>query len=139
MFTARQFIIFQEIQGHLSMTYDPEYITWKRQYIYGFPAQTQTSNLEDQLNTGRNHHMNGTFGNSTQSSIPVAVPEESELTEEHKRLFDFMWLNYGPSGIALNVAIISLMSLLTMVLMNKYRKSLIKYEQNKIYGFEFDY
>lgn len=83
--------------------------------------------------------MNGTLGNSTKVVLPREDPEEVEISAEHKRLFDFMWQTYGPNGIAFNVAIVALMCLFTMVLMNMYRKSLIKYEQNKIYGVEFEY
>ena len=50
-----------------------------------------------------------------------------------------MWFNFGPQGIAVSVALVTFLSLLMMVLLNNYRKSLIKYEQHKIYGIDDEY
>ena len=93
------------------------------------------------MTLGRIHQsrQNNTLSNSTAHANTIKNAESVEISEEHKELFYFIWYNFGPQGIAINVAIVTFLSFLTMILVNNYRKSLIKYEQHKIYGIDYEY
>ena len=49
-------------------------------------------------------------------------------------MFIEKWVEYGPAGITVKMAIVTAAAALSMYVMNSFRRNLIKYEEIRIYA-----
>ena len=110
-------IIFDQIQGHLSLKYREEYLIWR--------DNLSKKQGQEHLHMGHNKQIiDETVDTSPQGQKTEKIPEE------HKVIFKRFWSEYGPSSIVRSLAYYIIPLLLLMLIFNTYSKNLIFYEQN---------